>query len=371
MVFGWRAVGVIVLVVGTAGIATLLWKRIGERGVRLRLDHMLWLSLVLALMLPAHLASSADAVSGSRFVPWPVAAGAGLLLVVMTWLLGGAGAGRIHPVLITYLMIVVMFQDMLSPRYAVRREHAFVGDLLDVPEIQARSATRPSLALLEPAEQARQPWIAPDPNPTEHQAIRTSSPAAEKLESFTTGHEAPERARISLESLVRDRLPPLEDLIVGGQPAPIGQGSAIAVIIGGLFLLYRGLIDYRVPLLIFLSAFVSFLMLPVPIVITDRERIMQWIALRDSSVGSALGVTFANYEVMASPLLFVGFFLATAPAVRPLVRRARAIYAVLVGVAAAAFQLYVSVTIGPYLALLGVSLLSPALDRVFRPRALV
>jgi electron transport complex protein RnfD len=174
-----------------------------------------------------------------------------------------------------------------------------------------------------------------------------------------------------LESLVRDRLPPLEDLIVGGQPAAVGHGSAIALIIGGLFLLYRGLIDFRVPMLIFTTAFVCFLILPVPVVITESSRVMRWFAMRDSSVGLALGVTFANYELMASPLLFTGFFLATAPAVRPVVRRARAIYAVLVGVATAVFQLYVSVSIGPYLALLGVSLLSPTLDRMFRPRALV
>ena len=90
--------------------------------------------------------------------------------------------------------------------------------------------------------------------------------------------------------------------------------------------------------------------------------------MRDSSVGLALGVTFANYELMASPLLFTGFFLATAPAVRPLVRRP-AIYAVLIGVTTAIFQLYVSVTIGPYLALLGISLLSPTLDKLFKPRA--
>src|SRR5262245_19383507 len=69
MLYGWRAVSVIVLVVGTAGIATLIWKTIGQRGSRLRLDHMLWLSLMLAMMLPAHLASGVDVVAGSRFVP--------------------------------------------------------------------------------------------------------------------------------------------------------------------------------------------------------------------------------------------------------------------------------------------------------------
>jgi Na+-translocating ferredoxin:NAD+ oxidoreductase RnfD subunit len=93
--------------------------------------------------------------------------------------------------------------------------------------------------------------------------------------------------------------------------------------------------------------------------------------MRAHSVGPALAITFANYEVMASPLLFCAFFLATAPSVRPMARRARTIYALLIGTFAAIFQLYVSVSIGPYLALLAVSLATPTLDKLFPPRTLV
>ena len=67
----------------------------------------------------------------------------------------------------------------------------------------------------------------------------------------------------------------------------------------------------------------------------------------------------------------VSFFLATAPEIRPLTRRGRAMYALLVGVFAAVLQLYVSVSFGPYVALLLVSLLTPALDRFLKPNCLV
>jgi electron transport complex protein RnfD len=174
-----------------------------------------------------------------------------------------------------------------------------------------------------------------------------------------------------LEALLRDRMPPLEDLIIGGAPAPIGTGCAIAIIIGGLFLLYRGMIDYRIPLLIFLAAYISMLVLPIPIVIRAASRDWKWLAIHDPSVGWPLALTLVNYEVMASPLLFMAFFLATAPSVRPLPRRGRVIYAILIGVAAAAAQLYISVAIGPYVALLAVSMLTPYLDRWFRARTLV
>jgi hypothetical protein len=52
-------------------------------------------------------------------------------------------------------------------------------------------------------------------------------------------------------------------------------------------------------------------------------------------------------------------------------RRARTLYALLIGILAAVFQLYVSVSIGPYLALLAVSLATPTLDKLFPPRTLV
>ena len=67
----------------------------------------------------------------------------------------------------------------------------------------------------------------------------------------------------------------------------------------------------------------------------------------------------------------MAFFLATSPSVRPMSRRARTIFAILVGATTVIFQLYVTVSLGPYLALLGVSLLTPTLDKFFRPRTIV
>ena len=174
-----------------------------------------------------------------------------------------------------------------------------------------------------------------------------------------------------LHELLRDRMPPLEDLIVGGQPAPIGAGSAVAVIIGGLFLLYRGLIDFRIPLLAPLCAFLAFIVLPVPTLVRETGAHWRWLALRQPDVRWETAVTFAGYEIMAGPMLFAVFFLATSPALRPLSRRARVIYACGLGVLCAAAQLYVSVAVGPYLAVSVAGVASPVIDRRFKPRPLV
>jgi Na+-translocating ferredoxin:NAD+ oxidoreductase RnfD subunit len=361
MLYGWRALGVLLLVVASAAVGVFLWRRVGRRGCQVRYDQSLWLALLLGLTLPAHLFSGMN--QSGNGAPWPILPAAGIALVAFIWALGGTGSGRIHPVLVAHLLVVVLFQDMLVPHYALQRKNIFSGDVLNAYLPVPRN---------DDSMRTKSPWTSEVGNPLVD--ATWSEPASQRLETYTSGLAAPERAWTSLESLLRDRMPPLEDIIVGGQPAAIGNGSAIALIIGGLFLLYRGLIDYRIPLLIFTAAMIWLLVLPIPVVITEDSERWQWVAVHAQNMGPhrvGLAITFANYEIMASPLLFCAFFLATAPSVRPMACRARIIYALLIGTFAAAFQLYVSVSIGPYLALLAVSLATPTLDKLFPPRTLV
>jgi Na+-translocating ferredoxin:NAD+ oxidoreductase RnfD subunit len=82
-------------------------------------------------------------------------------------------------------------------------------------------------------------------------------------------------------------------------------------------------------------------------------------------------LTFVHYELLAGPTLFMALFLATWPSIRPIERGARALYAALIGILAAMFQLYASVSYGPYMALLIASLLTPWFDKWLRPKPLV
>jgi Na+-translocating ferredoxin:NAD+ oxidoreductase RnfD subunit len=367
LLYGWRALLVILFVVSSAGLSLALWRRVGRRGKQLRYDHALWLALLLGLTLPPHLLSDRDFASFASTVPWPVLPAAGMALAMLLWMIGGTGSGRVHVVLVVNLLLVVLFQNMLVPHYTLQRMNLFRGDVLNAP----LPAYLTSSGSEDAVRHVKMPWIDQPIDP-EHDAV-FAEPASQRLIFYTTGTESPERSWLSLESLLRDRMPPLEDLIIGGQPGPIGTSSAIAIIIGGLFLIYRGLIDYRVPLLIVVTAYLCLLILPVPVRITETDRTWQWLLARPPphGVGWRIALTFVHYELMAGPLLFTAFFLATAPSVRPMSRRGRALYAILVGIFAAVFQLYMAVSIGPYLALLGVSLLTPLLEDMYRPRTLV
>jgi len=306
-------------------------------------------------MLPAHLAT-ARPIGDSPPHLWAILIATGLALAILCWLLGGVGSGRIHPVLVTYLLLVIFFEQTLVPTGILQRNHLVTGDVTDT--LPARTVST-----------GNDPWYAA-PLASSHPAIEVD-PASHRLWLFTTGTLQPDRSWLSLEGLLRDRMPPLEDLIVAGQPGPIGAASAVGVLIGGLFLLYRGLIDYRIPVLIVLSAGLAFLILPMPVVIREDAPQWRWMVVRDSAVDMATVLTFVNYELLSSPLLFMAFYLATAPAVRPMTRRGRTIYAILVGIGTAVAQLYASVSFGPYLGLLMVSLITPSMDKWFCAKPLV
>jgi Na+-translocating ferredoxin:NAD+ oxidoreductase RnfD subunit len=165
-----------------------------------------------------------------------------------------------------------------------------------------------------------------------------------------------------LEGLIRSEMPPLEDMVVGGHPAAVGLSSAIAVIVGGMFLVYRRVISAKVPVLLVLTAYLCFFILPVPVVMTQEGPLWRPLVAPRAHEDIATVITFANYELMATPLLFVAFFLAPMSGLCPQGRPARTRYAFLLGAGIAAAQIYVSAPFGAYLALAVVNLLSPTLE---------
>jgi Na+-translocating ferredoxin:NAD+ oxidoreductase subunit D len=352
-VYGWRALGTVAVVVTSAMGAMSVLRLVGWRGRQVRMSHCLWLSLIVAIMLPPHLLTTLP-VAGQ--IVWPILPAAGITLALLSWLLGGLGTQRIPPTVVTVLLLFVLFHSLLTPRYVLRCDRLFVGDLLNADPT--------------PEELSDQnPWYSRPP-PTGYDSL-SREPVGDKLLAYTSSQQRPERASLTVQMLLRDQMPPLENLVVAGQSNVIGCASAAAIIAGGLFLLFQGLIDFRIPLLGVLSATVALLSFPIPVYITEAGAQWRWFAFRSHYLGWGTAVTFVNYEILASPLLFTLFYLATAPGLRPITRRGRAVFAIGLGLLCAIFQLYASVEMGPYIALLVIVLLTPTLDRAMTPRPLV
>jgi Na+-translocating ferredoxin:NAD+ oxidoreductase RnfD subunit len=352
-IYGWRAIGTTAVVVLSALGAMMVLRRVGWRGRQVRMWHTLWLALIVSMMLPPHLLTPAP-VDGQ--IAWPILPAAGITLALLSWLLGGLGTQRVPPSVVTILLLFVAFHGLLTPRYVLRVDRLFAGDLLNA----------------DPAPEAlsdQNPWYYRTP-PTGYDAAMRES-VADKLLAYTASQQRPERASLTVQMLIRDQMPPLENLIVGGDANVIGCASAGAIIAGALFLLFQGLIDFRIPLLGILSAAATLLVFPIPVYITDAGAQWRWFAFRAHYLGWGTAVTFVNYELLASPLLFTLIYLATAPGLRPITRRGRAIFAIGLGVLCGVFQLYASVAMGPYIALLIIVMLTPTLDRAMTPRPLV
>jgi Na+-translocating ferredoxin:NAD+ oxidoreductase RnfD subunit len=350
LVFGWRAVGATAMVVIPALATAITLQRIGWRGRQVRLLHVLWLAILVSLMLPAHLFSWAPL---EGHIVWPLLPAAGITLAMLSWLLGGLGGQRVSPPVVTVLILFALFHGLLTPRYVLRIDRLFWGDLLKA----------------DPNAPAGSSWLTRSLG-SPYDSTQTQ-PTGDELLSYTSAQQRPDRASVTMQMLIRDRIPPLENLIVAGQSSAIGNASGAAIIIGGLFLLYRGLIDFRIPLFGTLSAMVALLILPVPIFITNTTTEWRWLAFREHYLGWAVALTFVNYEILASPLLLTLFYLANTPGLRPITRRGRSIFAIALGSISAIFILYVSAAVGPYIALLAVSLATPTLDRLICPRPLV
>lgn len=353
--FGYRAAVVVTVVVASCGVALAVLRPI----LPLRSLRPTWgwvtAAMLLSSMLPAQLAGGNERLAEIEVELWPILPASGFLLALLLALLGAVGSGRLDAVLLTFLSLTVLVAPALTPTTVLQAGRAVTGDVLDAPA--------------EVSQPGQLPWLDAPPLPR-HDAVRQASPA-QTLVGFTSGVLPPQRTWTSMEALLRDQMPPLEDLLILGAPAPIGSASAVAVIIGGLLLVYRGASDWRIPLTTVLSALVAFLVLPVPVVVSEQGARYEWLSGLTRGGSWAVAVTFANYQLAASPLLFCAFFLAPLPTLRPFQRFARVIYGTLLGVTSAALQLYVSVSSGPYIALLAVGLLVPLMDRHARARTLL
>lgn len=359
--FGWRALACGALVVAGGLVGWALWRAIGRRGRLLDPLHVVWLCLLLTAMLPAHLAADRLATANGLAGPalWPILLAAGLMLAGLTWLLGGTTGGRLFPPLIVLLLVAGTLGEAITPRLVLTRERAAIGDLLDYE--------RRPLDELNPM-----PWLLRAPEYASDARWRTSARAV--LIRYTAGLARPERREISMGSVLRDRLPPLEDIITLGHPQPIGQASVAALLAGGLFLFYRGVADVRIAMLTLLGAYVTLALAPVPARITPDGPVWTWGAAFGGwgeAVGWDVGLTFVHYELLAGPILFVALYLAPLPSLRPLANRWRIVYALLLGPAVALAQRYGDTSVGPPAALLVVALLTPFMDRATRARTLL
>ncbi len=141
---------------------------------------------------------------------------------------------------------------------------------------------------------------------------------------------------------------PLVQLFVGNVPGCIGETSVIALLLGGIYLIYKRYIHWYVPAYYIATVFVLVLILP------PRE-ITPWI---NNPV----------YHIFAGGLFLGAFFMATDMVTSPLTKRGLVIFAVGAGVLTTLIRFYSGYPEGVCYSILLMNTASPLIDRFTKPR---
>lgn len=132
----------------------------------------------------------------------------------------------------------------------------------------------------------------------------------------------------------------IPDLFFGSVAGSLGETSALAILIGGIFLFYKGVLDYRIPLGIFLAV----------------------------AVVSLLTGADPLFHLLAGSVLFGAVFMATDPVTSPVTSAGRWIFGIGVGLIIMLIRIWGSYPDGVTFAILLMNAVTPLLNRWTRPR---
>lgn len=141
-------------------------------------------------------------------------------------------------------------------------------------------------------------------------------------------------------------LPSIWDMFLGNIGGSLGETSALALIIGGIYLIVRGVISWHIPVLY-----------------TGTVALMAWILGPD---GLFTGAPLVH--ILAGGLLLGAFFMATDYTTSPMTKKGIVIYAVGCGVLTILFRLYTNMPGGVSYAILLMNVVTPMIDRYTKPK---
>lgn len=129
------------------------------------------------------------------------------------------------------------------------------------------------------------------------------------------------------------------NMLIGNIGGCIGETSAVLIILGGLYLMYKGIINYVIPT--FYICTVAILMF----------------------ILGGFNFTFVIYELLAGGLMLGAFFMLTDYTTSPMTKKGKIIYAVLAGLITTVIRLYGGYPEGVSYSILLVNIMTPLIDK--------
>lgn len=141
------------------------------------------------------------------------------------------------------------------------------------------------------------------------------------------------------------KLPDLMNLFWGNVGGSLGETCVPALVLGGLYLIYKKLIDWRIPVFYLVT-----------------------VAILTGVYGAVIGYpsTFPLYHLFAGGLMIGAFFMATDWVTSPITKKGKIIYAIGLGVLTSLIRLRGSYTEGVCYSILMMNMVTPMIDRFVR-----
>lgn len=131
----------------------------------------------------------------------------------------------------------------------------------------------------------------------------------------------------------------ISNMLIGNIGGCIGETSAVLIILGGLYLMYKGIINYVIPT--FYICTVAILMF----------------------ILGGFNFTFVIYELLSGGLMLGAFFMLTDYTTSPMTKKGQIIYAVLAGLITTVIRLYGGYPEGVSYSILFVNIMTPLIDK--------
>ena len=177
---------------------------------------------------------------------------------------------------------------------------------------------------------------------TEAEAPKTETRDSGKLDAVSTA--------TPLKYLKKGQSFDLKALFLGNTPGTIGETSALLLLIGGIFLMLLGVIDWRIPVF-YIGSF------GVLVLITAAAR------------GYDAPLQYMLQELFAGGLMMGAFFMATDYVSSPYTKSGRILFALIIGVMTWLYRMFGMYKEGVSNAIILANCLTPLIDRLTRPVA--
>lgn len=287
--FGLPALLVTVLCVASCVLSELLFELITKRTITIFDNSALVTGLILAVNLPAS-------------VPWYIPVLGGIFaIVIVKMLFGGLGQNFMNPALAARCFLLISFAAKMN-------DFAMYGAYKGINVKQSFSLLAGHTDTLD--------------------AVSGATPLV------TLG----EGGDIDLLTL-----------FFGMHGGTIGEVSALAILVGGIYLIVKKVISVRIPATYILSTVI-------------------FIAILRLVTGEDISVTYLAGEVLAGGLLVGAFFMATDYVTSPITPVGQIVYGVILGLVTALFRVVGSSAEGVSYAIIICNLLVPVIEKITVPK---